>query len=109
MTDERPIAPPPRLDPERARYPEALERARDGKFYEDYDRAGSFVGIMQTAHDAMQRFCDRVEAGEVRSQRTYAEFCEILGRPNKAQPVPTFSAPYGETAGGRPRELGECD
>lgn len=29
---------------------------------------------------AMNRFCDRVEAGEVRSRRTYAEFCEILGR-----------------------------
>lgn len=77
---DTPTAPPLRPDPERARYPEALERARDGKFYEDYDRACSFLGVMQTAHDAMQRFCDRVEAGEVRSRRTYAEFCDILGR-----------------------------
>lgn len=33
--------------------------------------------------DAMNRFCDRVEAGEVRSRRTYAEFCTILGRSPK--------------------------
>ncbi len=30
--------------------------------------------------EAMSEFCDRVEAGEVRSRRTYAKFCEILGR-----------------------------
>jgi hypothetical protein len=29
---------------------------------------------------AMDEFCDRVEAGEVRSSRTYLKFCEILGR-----------------------------
>ena len=33
--------------------------------------------------EAMARFCDRVEAGEVRSRRTYAEFCEILCREPK--------------------------
>ncbi len=33
--------------------------------------------------EAMDRFCDRVEAGEVRSRRTYAEFCGILGREPK--------------------------
>lgn len=33
--------------------------------------------------DAMNRFCDRVEKGEVRSKRTYAEFCEILDREPK--------------------------
>lgn len=32
---------------------------------------------------AMNKFCDRVEAGEVKSVKTYAEFCEILGRENK--------------------------
>lgn len=40
---------------------------------ENFDRAERGLA-------AMHRFCDRVEAGEVRSKRTYAEFCEILGR-----------------------------
>ncbi len=61
----------------------ALEHAREGSFYHDYDRAGLLVAALQRAHDAMQRFCDRVEAGEVRSRRTYAEFCGILGREPK--------------------------
>ncbi len=29
---------------------------------------------------AMNEFCDRVEAGEIRSRRTYGKFKEILGR-----------------------------
>jgi hypothetical protein len=33
------------------------------------------------AFAAMQKFCDRVDAGEVRSTRTYAEFKAILGLP----------------------------
>lgn len=58
---------------------------RDGRYDEQ--------GLMPSAIDAaelalregpgavaMNRFCDRVERGEVRSRRTYAEFCEILGR-----------------------------
>lgn len=29
---------------------------------------------------AMHRFCDRVEAGEIKSKATYAEFCVMLSR-----------------------------
>lgn len=34
--------------------------------------------------DAAGTFCDRVERGEVRSKRTYAQFCKILGRTPRA-------------------------
>lgn len=69
------------LDHDRAySFTDVRDIASSGQFYEDYDRATALVGAIGRAHDAMTRFCDRVEAGEVRSRRTYAEFCEILGR-----------------------------
>jgi len=34
--------------------------------------------VASRAFAAMQKFCNRVDAGEVRSKRTYAEFKEIL-------------------------------
>jgi hypothetical protein len=34
---------------------------------------------MDSMRAAMQKFVDRVDKGEVRSKRTYAEFKEILG------------------------------
>lgn len=33
----------------------------------------------------MHNFCDRVEAGEVRSRRTYSKFCQLLGREVKSR------------------------
>jgi len=35
---------------------------------------------MRPYKDAMNEFCDRVEAGEIRSRHTYAKFKGILGR-----------------------------
>ncbi len=32
--------------------------------------------------NAMNEFCDRVENGEIRSKKTYATFCKLLGRGN---------------------------
>jgi hypothetical protein len=81
---DTPKPPRPVLAPDKVAFDEALHHAREGTFYEDYDRAGLRVNCLQRAHDAMQRFCDRVEAGEVRSRRTYAEFCDLLGRAPKA-------------------------
>jgi hypothetical protein len=51
--------------------------------------AGSFPGVnmviamaceIEALRKATGEFCDRVEAGEIRSRRTYAKFCELLGR-----------------------------
>lgn len=45
--------------------------------------AMSFDAIMvdlKVMNAAMSEFCDRVEAGEVHSRRTYTKFKEILGR-----------------------------
>lgn len=39
--------------------------------------AAASVGAMR---DAMTNFCERVEAGEVRSVKTYRQFCQLLGR-----------------------------
>lgn len=37
---------------------------------------------LKKAQDAMTTFCERVERGEVLSHKTYAQFCELLGRKN---------------------------
>lgn len=59
-----------------------LGTARLGSFaYQPHARLAAAAPRMA---EAMDRFCDRVEAGEIRSKRTYAEFCEILGREPKS-------------------------
>lgn len=72
------------LNEEPATLTEAYKRLLDGTFYHDYDRAGLRLGAVGASLAAMNRFCDRVEAGEVRSRRTYAEFCALIGRAPKA-------------------------
>lgn len=54
---------------------------------EDYERAianAAFIVLACNSHyeliEALQEFCARVEAGEVRSKRTYAKFKAILSR-----------------------------
>lgn len=73
-------APAARPDADPVTFVEAVDRLRDGTFYEDCDLACARIAVAQRVHDALQRFCDRVEAGEVRSRRTYAKFCGLLGR-----------------------------
>ena len=59
---------------------EAIKRIENGTFYEGAYSTGPGISVLRAAHDRMQHFCDRVEAGTLRSKRTYAEFCAILGR-----------------------------
>lgn len=67
--------------PEQTTLTEAIHFISEGTFYSDHDyAAGPGLRVLRAAHTAMSTFCDRVEKGEVRSKRTYAEFCTILGR-----------------------------
>lgn len=43
-------------------------------------QAAETINVMALA---MHTFCERVEAGEIRSRKTYADFCIILGRQPK--------------------------
>lgn len=45
------------------------------------DEAADRIDYLEAA---MGEFCDRVERGEVRSRRTYARYCDLLGRKPKA-------------------------
>lgn len=50
-------------------------------FGNNYDEAMANAKIISQAKNAvaaMQKFCARVEAGEVRSKKTYAEFKQII-------------------------------
>jgi hypothetical protein len=61
--------------------PEAVLTIGEGVFYEDYDYAsGPGLRILRDTQTAITEFCERVERGEIRSKRTYAKFCELLGR-----------------------------
>lgn len=69
---------------EEATLPEAIHAIAEGTFYEDHDwAAGPGLRALRRAEEGMSTFCDRVERGEVRSKRTYAQFCAILGRTPK--------------------------
>lgn len=64
--------------------PEAVRRIREGTFYNDHDyAAGPGLRALSTAVELMTEFCDRVEQGSIRSKRTYAKFCALLGRTPK--------------------------
>lgn len=45
------------------------------------------AGVPEGWREAVQEFCDRVEAGEISSKRTYAKFKELLSATPTPQPV----------------------
>lgn len=67
----------------------------DGEFFSEMVQYfGSCVQMLMSMRElvvvyraAMTEFCDRVDKGEVQPTKTYATFCELLGRPNLQLPA----------------------